>query len=115
MKATGAEIKQFYDADWEALLGLQNAVLDEGGFYLRGSDDEVYPEKMVDTTLYTIRGWVSGDADDSSSRADSVSLTSLFAKWRKAQKEATVSASGPKDNLDEVKAALASLGWKVQA
>lgn len=115
MKATGAEIKQFYDADWDALTGIQNAILDEGGFYLRGSEDEVEPEDMVDTTLYTVSGWVCGDADDSSAKEDSVSLTSLMTKWRKAQKEATLVASGPKDKLDEVKAALAALGWKVQA
>jgi hypothetical protein len=109
-KATGAELKRFYNdpAYWPGDQG--NTWHEDEIVLVDGKTVEEYAD-VADDAKVTIDGGVvlSSRWDEE----EAPSFETHFKRWRKAQSTAFLSVECPKDKLEAVKAAIRAAGGKV--
>lgn len=99
MKATGAEIKTFFESAWP-----------DGHYY---DDSEVDPADLIDEEMYeTARLGYIRNGDDPSWDGEPVSVA--FRRWKKKQTHAMIVVEVPVDAMDEFQAVCKGHGWKVR-
>jgi len=121
MKAYGKEIKEFHASRWEDLfpgkVGL-DPYIDAGGYFKVGTAEEfddlgVDTSELDDTEKYEIVGEVRDQSGKREHEDFSISLVTLFRRWRAVQTTTLLQIQVPKDKLDEVQAALVPFGVKI--
>lgn len=99
MKATGAEIKAFFDSEWPA-----------GHYY---DDSEVDPEDLIDEEMYdTARLGYIMNGEDPSWDGEPVSVA--FRRWKKKQTHAMLVVEIPVAYVDAFHLVCRQQGWKVR-
>lgn len=100
-KMTGYEYKQFISADWDALLGVTGAYMDDTEITVNGVNEDTYDsnELIPDASEVKIHsGFVGADADID------LSLEKCYDKWKKGQTHTVVVVSVLNEQLEEFKA-----------
>ena len=108
---TGREIKDLFDADWDALLGVEGAYLDNGGIF--DSDGrEFSADDVLDAKTYRVAGTI---CSDNGNRVREVcSLVSLVKKWRNAREFVSLVITLRKDARDLLVSLAKQHGWAVR-